>query len=188
MLEDCRKNKNKIQAVIVYRLDRLSRQTSDFLAIRKTLAQYGVSVVSATEPTGSSPTEQFVETLLASVAELDNRIRAERAKNGLRKRFESGLPLGPLPIGYEKGEGKIWEKDPNTWDKMKQAWDLLATGTKSLNEMAKLMNSWNLRTVVGLEKKRKYLLRNQAVSRLFSNKLYAGYLDYGKSYPEEKEV
>ena len=74
MLEDCRKNKNKIQAVIVYRLDRLSRQTSDFLAIRKTLAQYGVSIISATEPTGSSPTEKFVETLLASVAELENSI------------------------------------------------------------------------------------------------------------------
>ena len=39
MLEFCRKNKRNIDALIVYRLDRLSRQTGDFLAIRKKLAE-----------------------------------------------------------------------------------------------------------------------------------------------------
>ena len=35
LLEYCRKNKSKIQAVFVYRLDRVSRITADYLAIRK---------------------------------------------------------------------------------------------------------------------------------------------------------
>src|SRR5579859_3035338 len=50
LLEYCRKNKNKIQAVFVYRLDRVSRQTADYLAIRKKLLENGVNILSATEP------------------------------------------------------------------------------------------------------------------------------------------
>src|ERR1700753_2951967 len=40
LLDYCRKNKKEIGAIIVYRLDRLSRQTEDFLAIRRKLTDY----------------------------------------------------------------------------------------------------------------------------------------------------
>jgi len=36
MMEFCRKNKKNIDALIVYRLDRISRQLQDYLSIRKT--------------------------------------------------------------------------------------------------------------------------------------------------------
>ena len=45
------------------------------LAIRKKLTENGVTIVSATEPTGDSPTEKLVETILAGFAQLDNDIR-----------------------------------------------------------------------------------------------------------------
>src|SRR5258706_399 len=61
LLEYSRKNKNKIQALFIYRLDRISRITADYLAIRKKLAETGVMIISATEPTGDSPTEKLVE-------------------------------------------------------------------------------------------------------------------------------
>ena len=35
LLDYCRKNRKVVRAVIVYRLDRISRQTADYLAIRK---------------------------------------------------------------------------------------------------------------------------------------------------------
>src|SRR2546426_74829 len=35
LLDYCRKNKKEVKGVFVYRLDRLSRQTSDFLALRQ---------------------------------------------------------------------------------------------------------------------------------------------------------
>lgn len=34
MLEYCRKNRRTIDAIIIYRLDRMARQTADYLAIR----------------------------------------------------------------------------------------------------------------------------------------------------------
>ena len=64
LLEFCRKNKKTLDAVIAYRLDRISRQTSDYLAIRKKLAESGISLISVTEPTGNSPTEKLVETIV----------------------------------------------------------------------------------------------------------------------------
>ncbi len=40
LIEFCRKNKRNLDAVIVYRIDRVSRQLQDYLAIRKRLAEY----------------------------------------------------------------------------------------------------------------------------------------------------
>jgi site-specific DNA recombinase len=180
LLEYCRKNKRTIQAVFVYRLDRISRQTSDYLAIRKKLAENEVTIISATEPTGDSPTEKLVETILAGFAQLDNDIRSERAKNGLRARFLSGLISGKPPLGYTFQAG-FAVKDPNTWDKVKAAWDLMATGTKSSREMAQIMTEWGLREKHG---KKEYTLRSQTACRIFRLKFYAGYLT-SPTYPEE---
>src|SRR5258706_9244088 len=53
LIDYCKKNKKDIGAVFVYRLDRLSRQTADYLALRKRLAGYSISIISASEPTGN---------------------------------------------------------------------------------------------------------------------------------------
>lgn len=180
MLEFCRKNKRNIDALIVYRLDRLSRQTGDFLAIRKKLAENQIILVSASEPTGNSPTERFIETMLASFAQMDNDVRSERTKNGLKARFMAGLTSGVPPIGY-KSENGYSVKDPAIWDKVKSAWELMGTGTKSLREMATLMNEWGIRQHFhGKE----HIMRPQAIGRMFRNKYYIGILT-SERYPDE---
>lgn len=180
LLEFCRKNKRNIGALIVYRLDRLSRQTGDFLAIRKRLAEYQIVLISASEPTGNSPTEKFVETMLASFAQMDNDVRSERTRNGLRARFLAGLTSGTPPLGYISEHGYMI-KDPKTWDKVKAAWDLMGTGTKTLKEMAILMNEWGVRQKFG---GKEHIVRPQAIGRMFRNKYYIGILTSEK-YPEE---
>lgn len=180
LLEYCRKNKQIIDAVFVYRLDRISRQTSDYLAIRKKLAESEVIVVSATEPTGNSPTEKLVETILAGFAQLDNDVRSERTKNGMRARFLSGLPNAKPPFGYILQHGYAI-KDPKTFDKMTEAWELFSTGTKSLIEMAKIMNTWQL---VYPYNGTICKLRPHVINRLFRNKFYMGIIASEK-YPEE---
>ena len=131
MLEFCRKNKKNIDAVIIYRLDRISRQTADYMAIRKKLAECDIKLFSATEPTGNSPTEKFVETILAGFAQMDNDVRGERSRNGLRARFLSGLCNGSVPTGYVNQRGYA-AKDPETFEVVRQAWLLMAIGTKTL--------------------------------------------------------
>jgi site-specific DNA recombinase len=180
MLQYCKKNRHTIGALFVYRLDRLSRQTSDYLSIRKKLIDYKIKLISASEPTGISPTETLLETILASFAQHDNDVRSERTKNGLKARYLSGLVNGKPPLGYIMKDGYAVE-DPESWDKMKEAWDLIATGTKSLREMAVIMNKWELRSSHG---KKTFKLRAQTVQRIFRLKFYMGVLT-SNVYPEE---
>lgn len=180
LLDYCRKKSNRIEAVFVYRLDRISRQTADYLAIRKKLAESGTTIISSTEPTGDSPTEKLVETILAGFAQLDNDIRSERTKNGLRARFLAGLTGAKPPLGYILQNGYA-VKDTATWDAMKWAWGILATGSKSLAEMATIMNAKGLRKVV---KGKEFKLRAQTVNRIFRSKFYMGVIT-STSYPEE---
>lgn len=180
LLEYCRKNKKLIGAVFVYRIDRISRQTSDYLAIRKKLAEHDISIISASEPTGDSPTEKLVETILAGFAQLDNDIRSERAKNGLRARFLSGLISSPPPFGYLLKNGYA-VKDPKTFDKVKKAWKLMATGTKSIQEMVEIMNSWGLKKK---SPKGTHIITRTTLHRMFRSKFYIGVL-VSKRYHEE---
>lgn len=170
MLEFCRKNKKTVRAIFVYRLDRLSRQTSDYLSIRKRLFDVNIAIISASEPTGNSPTEKLLETVLASFAQHDNDVRSERTKNGMRARFLSGLVTNHVPVGYINQSGHAL-KDPSTFDNIKKAWDLMATGTKSLKEIEKILHSWGVKT------------RHSSVQRMFRNKFYMGILT-SESYPE----
>lgn len=180
MLEFCRKNKKTIDTLIVYRLDRLSRQVGDFLNIKKRLVEYQIALISTSEPTGNSPTEKFIETMLASFAQMDNDVKSERTKNGLRARFLAGLTSGTPPLGYKSENGYV-VKDPETWDKVKEAWELMGTGSKTLREMTDLMNKWGIRQKCH---KKENIIIPQSLSRMFRNKYYMGILTSEK-YPEE---
>src|SRR3990167_11243557 len=74
-LEFLRKNKGKVQAFVVLRLDRVARNTEDHFSVRKILTDYGVTLHSVTEPIGSNPAEKFIEVVLAGAAQFDNDIR-----------------------------------------------------------------------------------------------------------------
>ncbi len=183
MLEFCRKNKKDVRAIIVYRLDRLSRQTADYLAIRKKLAEVDIVLISATEPTGNTPTEKFIETMLAGFAQMDNDVRSERTKNGMRARFLAGLHTGTVPIGYLNQNGYI-AKDPEKYSLMKEAWELMATGTKSLQAMADFLNEKGLREQRKGHKE--YPIRPQTLNNIFRNKFYVGKL-VSRKYGDEAQ-
>ena len=171
MLEYCRKHKKEIDSVIVYRLDRISRQTSDYLSIRKKLTECEITLISATEPTGNSPTEKFVETMLAGFAQMDNDVKGERTRNGLRKRLMAGLPNGGVAIGYVNQDGYAI-KHPKYFDILKEGWLLMATGTKSLREVTELLNEQGM-----MEQRtghKEYPIRVQTLGRIFHNKFYMG--------------
>lgn len=181
LLEYCRKHRKDVAAVIVYRLDRISRQTADYLAIRKKLAESDITLISASEQTGDTPTERFLETMLAGFAQMDNDVRGERSRNGMKARFMSGLPNGSAPLGYLKENGYA-VKDPETFAAIKAAWELMATGTKSLRQMAHILNEQGIK-----DKRKGYkdaAIRAQTLSGVFRSKFYAGKV-VSKKYGQE---
>ena len=167
MLEYCRKHKREVDAVVVYRLDRVSRQTTDYLSIRKKLTECDIKLISATEPTGNSPTEKFIETMLAGFAQMDNDVRGERSRNGLRARFMNGL-CSYVTHGYLNQHGYIG-KDPESYEQLQEAWELLGTGTKTLREIGDFLFEKGVR-----QKKKGGKLLPQTLDRIFRNKFYTG--------------
>lgn len=182
LLEYCRKNKQKIKAVVVYRIDRISRDTADYLVVRKKLSDCGITIISATEPTGDGPTEKLIETILAAFAQLDNDIRSERAKNGMYARFKAGLTSSLPPLGYIKMNGFVM-KDEASFDKLKKAWELMATGTKNSQEMADIMNKMGFKRA---KNGKRFKITSKLVLRLFRSKFYTGIL-YSPLYREESQ-
>ncbi len=100
MLGYLQTNKGRISALIVYKLDRLSRNTDDQYQIMYKLSQAQVELHSSTENIDNSAVGKFMRTVLWGVAELDNAIRAERTTDGMLKRFQAGHWPFPVPTGY----------------------------------------------------------------------------------------
>ncbi|MDE2589140.1 MAG: recombinase family protein, partial [Patescibacteria group bacterium] len=109
-------------------------------------------------------------------------MKSERSKNGLRARFLAGLYTGPAPLGYLNTNGYI-TKYPEYWDKVKAAWELMATGSKTLREMADWMNAQGLRAKI---RGKEYEICHQLAGRVFRNKFYTGVVQskkYGHEVP-----
>lgn len=99
-------SREKVDAFIVWKLDRLSRKTSDGLLIRSALKRVGCELVSATEAIASDPTGDLVSTLLLGVAEFDNAQRAIRCKRGMEETVAKGGWVFKHPTGFVAAKNK----------------------------------------------------------------------------------
>jgi len=102
----------KIDALVCWKYDRLSRDNVDFPVLLHFLDKYGVEVVSIGEPTPDfkSPYGEFVIGIMGLVATLERRTIQVRTKMGLAARARKGLWCGgPVPYGYcyDKETGKL---------------------------------------------------------------------------------
>jgi DNA invertase Pin-like site-specific DNA recombinase len=96
----CADKKNNIQAVIAYKIDRISRNTDDYSQIRLLLKRYHVEIKSTSEHIENTPAGRFMENMLANVAQFDNDVRTERSVNGMKDAMREGRHVGKAPFGY----------------------------------------------------------------------------------------
>ncbi len=102
MLEYCRNNRNQIDAIVIYKIDRMARNTDDYTLIRMELNQLNIRIISATENIDSTPMGRFSETILSAQAELDNSYRSERTITGNIQALEEGRYIFRPPLGYKR--------------------------------------------------------------------------------------
>ena len=177
-IEFCRKNKGKVQAFVVAKVDRFARNTEDHFYVRKVLYDYGVTLHSVTEPIGNDPAQKFIETVLAGSSEFDNAIRTRRSTDGMITRINQGLWPWKPPIGYEcahskrRGEKKTEPDPPN-----EQIFPIIQKALKEYSKdlysqvgLAKLLDN------LGLKKFRGKKTTPQLVDRILGKylKFYAG--------------
>ena len=146
LLSFCTDKKNKIDAVIIYKLDRMSRYTSDYLKIKEILKECGIEIVSASEAFEDNPIGRFMETVLAGSAQLDNDVRTERCTNGMRDAVREGRYVWMAPIGYEnvKVAGKATIAPSNMAPLVKEAFLLLSKGIYTIDEVKKIVTDKGL--------------------------------------------
>ncbi len=167
LLDYCLRNKGKIDVVLVHKLDRMSRVTADYQAIRALLVRYGMVLRSVSEPIDGSPTGKFMENIFSAVAQLDNDVRAERTKEGLKERVRQGLWAWAPPIGYRSSPAGMvvdQEKAPL----IRKAFELFSTGNYKIKDITRFFNRQGLRTKKGNK------ISEQTTTRILENKLYTG--------------
>ena len=107
MIEDIKAN--KIDIVVVYKIDRLSRSMLDFLGMIKFFDEHKVSFVSVTQDLNTDTAMgRLVLNVLQSFAQFEREIASERIKDKIALSKQKGMWMGgAIPLGYDAVEGKL---------------------------------------------------------------------------------
>jgi len=94
--------KGKFQAILVWKISRLSRNMLDTLKLLDKFEKYGIKFISYSEnfDTGS-PIGRLVVQLMASISELERNTLSENVKLGMRQRALEGSWNGGSLLGYD---------------------------------------------------------------------------------------
>src|SRR6201984_33948 len=99
----------RIDVIVVYKVDRLTRSLADFAKLVELFDAHGVSFVSVTQQFNTTTSMgRLPLSVLLSFAQLEREVTSERIRDKIAASKRKGLWVGgPLPLGYEMKDGKI---------------------------------------------------------------------------------
>jgi len=130
MVEDS--NKKQFQGVLVYQLDRFSRNRYDSAIYKSKLKKNGVRVFSARENISDDASGILVEGLLESMAEYYSAELSQKIKRGMD--INAGKCLctgGNIALGFKVDDTKHFIIDENTAPVVQKVFELYAGGPYS---------------------------------------------------------
>lgn len=178
-LQSLLKNMDKFDVVLVYKLDRLSRNQRDVLElVEGKLLENNVEFVSLLESFDtSSPFGRAMLGILAVFAQLDREMIIERMKLGKERRAKEGYwgGGGNLPIGYSYDNDEL-TIDPYEAMQVRKVFKLYLEG-KGAESIAEYMTS------KGYKNNNGYKWNSQQVLRTLKNQIYIGMIEHnGEHY------
>src|SRR6202022_3012074 len=107
LLDDIRTR--KIDVIVVYKVDRLTRSLADFAKLVELFDAHGVSFVSVTQQFNTTTSMgRLTLNVLLSFAQFEREVTSERIRDKIAASKRKGLWVGGnLPLGYEMKDGKI---------------------------------------------------------------------------------
>jgi DNA invertase Pin-like site-specific DNA recombinase len=107
LLDDIRAR--KIDVIVVYKVDRLTRSLADFAKLVELFDAHGVSFVSVTQQFNTTTSMgRLTLNVLLSFAQFEREVTSERIRDKIAASKRKGLWVGGnLPLGYEMRDGKI---------------------------------------------------------------------------------
>jgi site-specific DNA recombinase len=99
----------KIQVIVVYKVDRLTRSLADFAKLVELFDTHGVSFVSVTQQFNTTTSMgRLTLNVLLSFAQFEREVTAERIRDKVAASKRKGLWVGGMvPLGYELKDGKL---------------------------------------------------------------------------------
>lgn len=106
-------DKQRVSAVIVSKLDRLTRNVRDLGYLLELFQKHNVALMSVSDSLDtSSATGRLCLNMMMSVAQWEREIISERTKDGLAAKRKRGEKLGgKVPYGFKVVDGKLVEDD-----------------------------------------------------------------------------
>ena len=160
----------KINRIIVYKLDRLTRSIQDLEVICKLIEEYHCSLDSVSEEINTDTAMGvFFIRMTTILAQLEIERTSERTKFGLKGAAKNGHFCGKAPIGYKKINKELVIDDLES-EVVNEIFDDYVSGlsvcsiTKKLNNKNALNRNW----------------RTTTIDRMLSNYIYCGDYLYGK--------
>jgi len=169
MLRDS--SKRAFSFVIVYSLDRFSRDRYDSAVHKHELKLNGVRVISAMERITDDPTGILMESILEGFAEYYSKELSQKIRRGTRDSAEKGRVLGKIPFGYRRGEDGRFAIDPDNAPVVEEIYRRTAACEQAAS-IIRDINRRGIRTASGSEWTR------TSLDTLLTNPRYYGLYKY----------
>jgi site-specific DNA recombinase len=169
---------HRVDIVVVYKIDRLSRALMDFAKLVEVFDRIGVTFVSITQAFSTTTSMgRLTLNVLLSFAQFEREVIGERIRDKFAASRKKGMWMGGnVPLGYEVKERKLIIQEPEAAlvKSLFTRFVKLGSCTKLVRELA----SENVRNRYGK------LIDKGAVYNLLNNRVYIGEAVHkGTSYP-----
>ena len=154
MLDYIKENRDRVDYVIVHKVDRLARNRGDDVDITRALGEAGVQLVSASESIDDTPSGMLLHGIMSSIAEFYSRNLSTEVKKGMREKVKSGGTPTRAPLGYRnirdyddqgRRNSRV-ELDKERAPLIELAFKEYATGNWSLSLLAEHLDGLGLNT------------------------------------------
>lgn len=163
--------KKGFQYILVWKLDRFSRDRYASALYKYKLKNNGVKVLSATESIGSGDESIILEAVLEAMAEIYVKQLAQNTKRGMREAILQGRNAGgTVPFGYDSVDRQlvINEKEAPI---VRRAFEMYGDGA-AISAICDEFNQRGYKTRTGGE------FNRNSFHRMFQNKKYIGTVTY----------
>src|SRR5512141_5265 len=108
LLEDVKAR--RVQVIVVYKVDRLTRSLADFAKLVELFDAHGVSFVSVTQQFNTTTSMgRLTLNVLLSFAQFEREVTAERIRDKVAASKRKGLWVGGMvPLGYRLKDGRLY--------------------------------------------------------------------------------
>ena len=179
MLEDMKAG--KLNYIVAYKLDRVTRSVRDLEVLISTLEQYHCYLICDRDDVNTSTANgRFFVRMLTVLSQLEIEIVSERTKFGLNGAIKAGHIPGKVPLGYYRYTDKTLKIDVTTKDIVLRIFELYLEG-KSYQTISNILNEEKVLS----PNNKKWC--DSTIDRIINNKIYMG--DYERyKYDTDKET